>query len=141
MPSPSEQARLGVLDHAMAQQAERDFSVGDIALRALAAFSSQKEAEALLALGPDAMAEQGWTKADLNVAIHCLAGKNEQPAALAMSHERSIVRQRARLAQVGVDVPEAQGYVIPVPQGRMLGTNAKLIGPTFDVADEREDED
>lgn len=69
--------------------------------------------------------EHGWTRADLNVAIHALAPKNSAPAGLHFAHERHIVRSRARQA-ANEEAPEALGYVIPVNQ-RRLPSKTKTI--------------
>lgn len=138
MASPAAaQARLGALAHALAQQAERDADVADVEGRAMRSFRTQAQVVALIEAGATVYGPLGWTEETLNVAFHALASKNEQPAALHHTHERHVIRERARLAHVGIDAPEAQGYVIPVPQPR-LGSDAKLISP---VDDGEEDSD
>jgi hypothetical protein len=105
------QERQNALAHMLNAVAEDD--VGVLCAAARARELDDDKAEAMLALGRDALKDLGWTREELRVAIDARKSAKEAPFYLRMTHERTIMRYRG---QEGAPPPTETRVIIPAEE-------------------------
>jgi hypothetical protein len=112
---------------ALAQQALGDHFVTEATRRAIQEFPSQEAAFAMSKLTDEELEAKGWTRQEINVAIHALAPKNSAAFGVHAATERHLNRLRAMESNGGGNAaPAAQGFVLPAPAAPPRGEPRRL---------------
>lgn len=110
---PVDVARLNALVNRLAAIAEDDLAVSEAAGRAAELLAASSPPT--LGMTDGELAERGWTRRELVIAMDARSSKKDVPYYVVMAHERVLSRQRLMAAAVS-ETPRARGYVIPVPE-------------------------